>query len=864
MKRLKVLCPEARRRFGRACLTAVVLLVLVACHETKNLEDTLYVGIADISYNKPSDALRKAQTKLGKWTPDSTSEGFITAEYHAMQSIIDNLSLHAGEEVAEVNEAVRRDSLIRWQKRIAEEQMDVRTELDAVLSYAPNNSLFGSSSTRWPLPLGLWAYNKYVGAKHRFGKWMFNTFAATPRYLSSANPKARVQVATNTLHNFGFFRGEVEYDTIPVSNPRKSKLAYSVYPHELFRLDSIAYVGFTPREDSLIVAHWDGTLLHRDDPFQARNLQAERERLNDLFQNNGYYYHQPSHIVFRADTTRVPERVQLQVMPAREVPEEAKQRYYIGRTTVRALDYGFSQPTDSMQMRDGSLFCWSGQKSPIRYGALRHWLFYLTDPKDLPASMLGRGGQQRLRLSNPRAYNKKLMSTVHEKLLGMGCFSQVNMTFVPRDSSYLCDTLDVEITAVLDKPYNAEFRGDVTSKSNGLVGPGVGFSFTKKNAFRGAESLSFDAYASYEWMTGADVKGNAMSINSYEYGASLNLIYPKLKFFNMLRRLNRYASASTTFDVKADWLNRSGYYSRATFGFGVRYNYQRRRYVKHELTPFNLDYNVQLSSSARFDSLMDANRALSVSMRNQFVPSMQYVMQMTSRASARNKRTFVLTAKEAGNVVSGLYAAFGQSFQHRDKHLFGVPFAQYFKLSAQYTQQFRLGSTNTYLAGRLYGGFVKSFGNSLMAPYNDLFSIGGANSIRAFSVRTIGPGAYKPSQSGYSYIDQVGDLKFEANVELRFPIVSSLYGAAFVDAGNVWLLDPDKEKPGASFNPRTLGRELALGTGLGLRYDLDIMVIRFDVGVGIHAPYDTGRSGYYNMTRFGRSLGYHLAVGYPF
>ena len=151
-----------------------------------------------------------------------------------------------------------------------------------------------------------------------------------------------------------------------------------------------------------------------------------------------------------------------------------------------------------------------------------------------------------------------------------------------------------------------------------------------------------------------------------------------------------------------------------------------------------------------------------------------------------------------------------------------------------------------------------------MAPYIDIFSIGGANSLRAFGVRTIGPGSYHPENSKYSYIDQVGNLKLEANLEYRFPIVADLHGAVFVDAGNVWQLKPDKARPGANITAGSFGRQIALGTGFGLRYDLEFLVVRFDVGVGIHAPYDTGKRGYYNMPKFWDSLGYHIAVGYPF
>ena len=143
-------------------------------------------------------------------------------------------------------------------------------------------------------------------------------------------------------------------------------------------------------------------------------------------------------------------------------------------------------------------------------------------------------------------------------------------------------------------------------------------------------------------------------------------------------------------------------------------------------------------------------------------------------------------------------------------------------------------------------------------------SVGGANSIRAFGVRSIGPGSYNPLLSGYSYINETGDVRLEANLEYRFPLVSNLNGALFVDAGNVWLLREDADRPGGGIHAATFGREIALGTGFGLRYDLQFLVIRFDVGIGLHAPYNTGRSGYYNMPKFWDSLGFHLAVGYPF
>ena len=297
-------------------------------------------------------------------------------------------------------------------------------------------------------------------------------------------------------------------------------------------------------------------------------------------------------------------------------------------------------------------------------------------------------------------------------------------------------------------------------------------------------------------------------------------------------------------------------------GMRVAHTYQRRSRVFHEIIPFRLDYEKQLHTTAKFDSIMAANPALYVSMRNQFVPSMAYTFTYSTPARGGHSRSLILGAKEAGNVLSGVYAAFGRDFYSSGKKLLGVPFAQFLKFTAEYRETWPL-TERTSLAARAFAGIIWSYGNSTMAPYADQFSIGGANSIRAFAARTIGPGAYYPGHSNWSYLDQMGDVKLEANVEYRFPVISSLYGALFLDAGNVWLLNKDDYRPGGSLG-RGFGREIALGTGFGLRYDLDFLVLRFDVGVGLHSPYDTGKRGYYNMRRFKDSLGFHLAVGYPF
>lgn len=820
-----------RRHIRIIYMSLALLLVATSCSITKSIpeDEVLYRGISKLNYNKPIAAKEKGQ------------EGVITAladAYNTVEGLLsgDASVLHGDEQT----EQERRDSIKQANRQDAETSELAQEEVEAVLSYAPNGSLMGSSFHTHPFPIRLCIYNRYAGSKHKFGKWMFNHFAATPVYMSTVNPRVRSIVAQNKLKEYGYFHNKVSFDTIHLKDPRMAKVTYHVQQGDLFHLDSIAYTHFRGRADSIIKATQRHSLLKRGQPFSAANLMAERNRLTTALRDNGYYFHRPDYITFRADTLQVPGRVQLQVAPSAMAPMEAAHPYHIGTTRVNLYKYNQLELTDSMTRRSFT-FAYSGgeKKPPLRLGAFMRYIYH--------------------RRGN--LYTQTDEELTQQKLLGMGIFSSVRINYLERDTTWRNDTLDVVISAMLDKPYDLEFKGNVTSKSNGQIGPGASFSMKKHNAFRGAETLGLEAWASYEWQTGADVKGASSLLNSYEYGLTGSLSYPRLMPFRLMRHLNRRTNASTNFNINARWMNRANYYGRVSMGGSINYVINKGTNVRHEFIPLSLNYEQLLSSTARFDSIVNANQALYVSMRDQFIPAMEYNYSWVS--TRHMPRTFKFSVKEAGNLTSGIFAMTGESFNKENKSLFHVPFAQFVKTTAQYTHLFKL-TRHSAIATRVFAGAVYSFGNARTAPYTELFSVGGANSIRAFSIRSIGPGSYHPKNSGFSYIDQMGDLKFEANAEYRFPIVSKLYGAAFIDAGNVWLLRSNENQPGGQLRLDRLGKDIALGTGAGLRYDLDFLVLRVDVGVGIHAPYDTGKSGYYNMTRFSKSLGYHLAIGYPF
>ncbi len=858
-------------------ITILLLCLLAsACTLTKHLPEgeTLYRGIKSIDYS-PIQASPKA----------GEQEGVITAladAYTTVEGVLkgDASVLNTEKE----DESAVRDSIKRASQKDQEAYASAKEEVAAVLSYTPNGAFMGSSFVTHPFPIKLLIYNRYADSKHRFGKWMFNHFAASPVLMSNVNPRLRTTVAKNTLHSRGYFRAQTSFETVP--DPRdslKERVRYHINPGPLYHLDSISYNLPFPlqrtgeaiaqrsqqRGDGTIPPSFggegggleDGSLLHRGDPFSVVTLEAERTRIVDALREQGYYYQRRDYITFRADTLQKPMMVKLQVQPSPTAPKEAMHPYYIGNMRMNIFKHGDMRIVDSLVMRNGTSFGYSRpltrKESAKPFKGVSG---YLLRPRAVWRSMLFRKGD---------LYKQSLGELMQERLAATNVFSSLRINYVPRDTSQTAngqwsmvnDTLDIVINATLDKPYDAEFQGNVTGKTSGQVGPGASFSFSKHNAFRGAETLTLKVWGSYEWQTGANIETKRSLLNSYEYGLSGSLVYPRFRFFGLERKWGRKFVSSTAIDLQARWQNRARFFGRVSWSGAVNYTLQRKQSIRHEFSPLTITYDQLLHSTARFDSIVAANPALYVSMRDQFVPSMSYTFSWAG--TPKHPSSLTLSLKEASAIVSSIYAICGKPYGQEGKKLMGVPFAQFVKLTLQYTRQFPL-TKRSLIATRAFGGVVYSYGNAKSAPYSELFSVGGANSIRAFGMRTIGPGAYHPVRSQYSYVDQMGDLKLEANVEYRFPIVGKLQGAAFLDAGNVWLLRNSESQPGGQFSFKHFGDQIALGTGVGLRYDLDFLVIRFDLGVGIHAPYDTGKSGYYNMPSFGKSLGYHFAIGYPF
>ena len=744
---------------------------------------------------------------------------------------------------------------IEYQDTVPERYSDymdtVMEEVEAAIGCAPNGAVFGSFYMRNPLQFRLGIYNRYANSQKGFGRWMRDNFGREPILISNVNPTTRALVAQNLLRSYGFFNAKVTGSVIPQKTPRKARVGYTVLTGDLYTIDTLKHYRFNAGMDSLIRANMSDCSIHSGSPFSTASLDAERNRISSLFRENGYYYYRPDYSVYLADSLNNPGKVEVRLQPIADMPSEASRQWYLGRTIMQLRRNITEQFTDTLVRRNITVIH-GGKRSPIRARAIR---------KDLT-------------LTRGNIFRQSDLNESSSVLNSMGLFTMTSFSFMPRDTTANCDTLDIILNCVLDKPYDVSVETNFTLKSDSRKGPGLVLGLTKRNAFRGGEKLNLKLFGSYEWQTAGSGAGKT-SINSYEYGAELSLEYPRIECFGLLERRRFHSPPSTLLSLSVNQRHRANYYKLLTVKPSLTYKVQASRNWRHEFTPFAIDYNRLYSASDEVADMI-ANSPIYFGMNNMFVPKLQYSVSYQSDPWLKNPIYWEGTITEAGNLVSLGYATFGKCFSTPDKTLFGISYAQFIKLSTSLRKTWQMGF-KSQLVGRVAGGIIIPYGNSEYAPFSESFYVGGANSIRAFTVRSIGPGHYKNEDNDYNYFDRVGEIKLEANLEYRFNIFGSLYGALFLDAGNVWDTknyyysdndprDGDGDDPdnNGQFRIKDFWRELAIGTGLGIRYDLDFFVLRLDLGIGLHLPYDTGKSGFYNIPRFKDALGLHFAIGYPF
>lgn len=742
----------------------------------------------------------------------------------------------------------------------------VKEELDVVLASKPNASFLGSSSKRWPFPIGLWVWNSFANDTTHFARWMTRAFGSQPVTLASVTPDLRVKVGENLLNKRGYFNGKILYDTISQRNKKKIKLQYTVNMGHLWTIDSLRYTNFPAPMDSLIQLNLPNAVIKKGDAFDIAGLENERVRITNLFKDNGYYYYQSNDASYLADTLQTRGKAFLRLQLADSVGSRSLRRWKIGDININFRREFFDTLKNTHKTRN-FIVHYNGSKQPLRTRVLNN----------------------ELTLKPGEYYNLEKYQASANKLNATGIFSATNFAFTPRDSTDTCDVLDLNINAVFDKPYDFYVEAYGKGKTSGRYGPELIIGLTKRNAFRGAELLNIKLNGAYEWSASRSLGGSKFGLNNYEYGLETSLQFPRiLNPFRLPRKIRRarrekqrekalargeeftpkprktfFSTPSTTLRASFSVLNRAEYFKRHVVFGDITYQWQPNERNSFSFTPLSVSYEYMQRTTHTYDSLAHAMPYLLVSMADQFIPKASFQYTYMSPASYHHPITWWTTVSEAANILSLGYMIAGEKWSKKNKTLFKNPYAQFLKIETNFTKTWSIASKSS-IAAHLNAGVLWTYGNSSSAPYTEQFYVGGANSVRAFQVREIGPGRYKSASRAYSYVEQTGDIKFQANLEYRPHLIGSLYGAVFLDAGNVWTMHVDATRPQSQFKMKNLFKEMALGTGVGLRYDIGYFMVRLDWGVGLHVPYDTGKSGFYNIKSFRDSQAFHLAIGLPF
>lgn len=690
------------------------------------------------------------------------------------------------------------------------------------------------------IPLGLWVYNNWNDSSKGLKGWLYRKWVKQPVLIEEVKPQMRTKLMQQLLDDNGYFGSTVSYNIeADKRNKKKAAIGYTIHLNKPYTIDSIIYLEQDNKINSFIdsVAK-SSPYLQKGEIFCVDSLESERVRIVNSMRNHGYYYFRPEYIEFLADSLITPGKIAIMLSIVSNVPEMAKLQYRTGRIETTIYRQPGQDPgyPDTMQTQRGELIV----MEPAR---LRKNL--------IPSCITFREG---------KIFSVRDMDRTQTRLSRLGIFGSIQIQPIPADTNPKNPIVDVFTTARFQSPMEASIEVNATSKSNSYLGPGIILGLSNNNIFGGGERLSIQLNADYEWQTG---RNRSSVFNSYEFGINASLAFPRLLAPPLIKRTNRELNW-TTINLGASILNRPKFFKLAEFNAGITYEWRAWRHVLNQLTLFKITYNKLISTTHDFDSIMIQNPAVALSFESQFIPQISYTYTYDRffERQRNNGINIQATVTEAGNIFNGIWTLLGAKGQRK---LFGTPFSQFIKGQLQIVYSRRLiPKKDQWLVSRILVGAEHAYGNSTQVPYSEQFYIGGANSIRAFTVRSLGPGSYKaPVSERDGYFDQTGTFKLELNSEYRFPIISVLHGAVFLDAGNIWLLKNDPLRPGGLLTARNFWKDIALGTGVGLRVDIGVMVLRADLGYGLHAPYYTGIDHYFNI-RFKDAFAFHLAIGYPF
>jgi outer membrane protein insertion porin family len=711
----------------------------------------------------------------------------------------------------------------------------LENQLDQIAKPEPNGKLFGL------FRLKLWLYN--VGIfKESLGE--------PPVLLNDVAPDRIAERMRMLLENKGYFWADVRY-TVDESE-HTADIQYNITVQQPYRINSIVVKKDSSMLAEAIRSAMKETGLSAGEVYDMEKLKQERERIDDALKDKGYFHFSPDFIVFQADSTAGNKTIDLSLQIKRDIPVEATRVYTIGNIYIYS---GYSLNRDSVTISPGDTVSFDD----CNYIDL--------DKKFGPDAIV-----RCVFFRKGAVYSRNDHNLTLNRLMNLGVFKFVNIRFTVGDSAGV-PRLEPHIYLTPLSMSNIRLELQGVSKSNNVAGPVFNSSYRNRNLFGGAELFTLSFEIGYEMPVGGGQSGG----NSFEIGTRAELDLPKFLAPFRFESVSSLFVPRTRNVLGLRLLHRLQYYQLFSVDASFGYSWKTSASTEHNFNPFSVTFAHLTNTSQSFDELLSANPLLRKSFEEQFIIGQNYSFTYNSQLEKdrKNHLYFKGSVDLSGNLLHLLQWPFTKEAATPEAPytLFKTAYSEYYKIDIDVRHYFNNATQSASLASRLIAGIGVAYGNSATLPYVKQFYIGGSNSVRAFVARGLGPGSYKipDTVAAKSFIDQAGDIKLEANTEYRFPIVSILKGAFFVDAGNIWLLRGDPSRPGGTFSGKTFLDEVAVGTGFGLRLDLSFFVLRFDLAFPLRIPslqdgdrWVVKHINFGNPTWRSDNLTYNIAIGYPY
>lgn len=684
-----------------------------------------------------------------------------------------------------------------------------------------------------------------------------------------------VEQSADELERFLVNKGYIHADVttrIDTLRHKKAVVTYMLHPNTPYRIrnyqtaisdpviDSIAHIPpkkrnwlsnmFKPSNEDYV------SLVKEGNPFDRDLLDLERSRVTKLVRREGYYAFNKDHLAYMADSAFNQNAVDLEMYlkPYRRlkedesVKEEAHRPYYINKVTVVA-DYDplKSDLENSMSLRDtmkaGDIYVVYANRRFIRPSALARSVY----------------------LAPGKQYDESNVEQTYSSFARLRALKNINIRFREFEENDSLK-LDCSILAAPTKlqGFGVELEG---THSAGDLGFASSVNYQHRNLFRRSETFSFKVRGAYEALGSSK---SSIDGNYWEFGAETGLMFPRFVFPFVSESFKRRMKATTEFKIGYSFQTRPEY-QRTILSGGWSYIWQDRLNTqsRHVFKLVDIDYvHLPKIDKAFADSLPESTRQYNFT--DQFVLGIGYTYTFNNyvpQNKNRNTHSLRVSVEMAGNLLYGFSKVLGAHKNDKGSYsLFGIPYAQFTKVDVDFSKNIALDAKNR-VAYRIGVGVGYPYGNMTKLPFERSYFSGGANSVRGWSVRSLGPGSMG-LEYARSFADQVGDIRLDMNLEYRTKLFWKFEMAAYVDAGNIWTFHEDASHPKANFDFSRFYKEIAFSYGLGLRADFNFFVLRFDTGMKAYDPQQRGGKKWAiknpNFNSRTGNFAWHFAVGYPF